>query len=84
MFGALNNVPKSQMLNVWHCKRTPNIIAKQKSFIKKKIMAFMFLVMLVIGMRPWVWQLSYTSSNFSIMIIIVMLVAQGGNMQLIG
>ncbi len=31
----LAHCPQSRMLNVWHCKKTPNIITRQKSFLKK-------------------------------------------------
>jgi hypothetical protein len=50
-------------------------LLQNKNYYIKKTTTFMFVVMLVIGMLQEVWQLSYTSSNFALMITIVMLVA---------
>jgi hypothetical protein len=64
MFGTLNDVTLSPMPNVWHCKRTPSTIAKQKSFQGEQNGVFLLLVMLVIGVLPKVRQLSYISFGF--------------------
>jgi hypothetical protein len=34
-FGGSNVVPRNQVVVVWHCKKTLNIISKPKSFQKK-------------------------------------------------
>ncbi len=63
------------MFNVRDCKRTQNIIAKWRSFKKEQTMGFLLLVMLVIGVFVEVRQLSYTNSDFIMMITIVFLEA---------
>jgi len=67
MFGTLKDVTPSPMPNVRHCKRTPNIIARQKIFQGEHNGAFLLFVMLVIGMLLKVRQLNYTSFGFVMM-----------------
>ncbi len=57
MFGMLKNVTPSPMPNVPYCKRTPNIIARQKIFQGEHNGTFLLLVMLVIRMLQEVQQL---------------------------
>jgi hypothetical protein len=49
-FGKLSVVPPSQIVIAWHCKKTPNTIAKPKLFQNKQIMVFQLHVRLVIGL----------------------------------
>jgi len=75
MFDTLNDVTPSPMPNVWHPKRTLSTIARQKLFQREHNGAFLFLVMLVIGVLPKMRQLNYTSFGFVMMIKVVMLEA---------
>ncbi len=84
MFDILNDVSPSPMPNVRHYKRTPNIIARQKSFQGEQNDSFLLLVMLVIEVYPEVRELNYTSSGFVMMIRAVVLKAPKESTQLEG
>jgi len=70
-FGELNVVLQSQAIVAQHCKKTLNNIAKLKSFINKQIVVLLLCVMLVIGLQPKVYQLSYISFGFVMMTLCV-------------
>jgi hypothetical protein len=83
-FGELNVVPRTQAIIVQHCKNTVNDITKLESFLNKQIMVFLLNVMLVIGLQPKVYQLSYISFGFVMMTLCVVWEGQTRNMHSIG
>jgi hypothetical protein len=70
-FGELNVVLQNQTVLAQHCKKTLNNITKLKSFLNKQIVVLLLCVMLVIGLQPKVYQLSYISFGFVMMTLCV-------------